>query len=1154
MRVRVLGCTGVDGREGPVALPARKPRSILAALALTPGSTVSTDRLVDLVWGDEAPAGAPGTLHAYISGLRRVLEPDLPPRARPTVLVTAGDGYRLDVEPTDVDAVAFAREVRSRHAALAPLWTQLTTGPDSSWPTREEVTAYVEALEGALRAWSGPAYADLGDHPDVLADRAALDELRATAQEDTALGLLALGEHAAVLAATEQTGGRHPLRERTRSLQALALVRTGRQVEALEVLRGYRELLADELGLDPGPEVRALEEAVLRQSPGLGAWLRPEVTSAGGPAPTVGRPSAGSAATSVGGAGAHAAPDTASGSAIPRTGAPAASWAMVGREAERSVLAEVLAAAAAGTPGAVLVVGDPGTGKTRLVDDALSTATAGGLVAAVGRCSQDDGAPPLWPWYALLDGLGIDRPAELERAADGADLGPERAFAVQDALARAVRDRARDQPVLLAVEDLHWADTRTLRALTHLVTTLRPGDRVALLATRRARPQPTGAIADLGVALARHGARTIELGGLGEDEARTLVASVTGADPDPDRVDDWRTRTGGNPFFLVELARLATTTGGWRGEVPESVQTVVARRLADLPDATREVLLVSAALGREHSPLLLAHVGGWGPDEVTDRLEPAQDVGIVHQRTDGRLVFEHALTRDAVIAAASPARVARVHARIAHALDTLPRGSLAPAERAFDLAHHWLAAGPVHAPQAWRAAAAAAAEARRDFANVEAAELYRQALDAHALDPAGTGEERYELLLSFSEAAAWAARWRPVVEAVIEAVALARADDDPERVARAAAELTRYSVWLPQEYDEVHEDLVDDLRAVLRGLDHHDSPVRCVLMLALAVQLYYAPGAEPEVLALVDEGLAAARRIDDPALRGWAARSSWLALWRVGHLERRIALAREEVAAARESGDEAALAVGHIALAGAAVEAGDLETWRAEAAAAEAIARRRRLVYVEFVLHFVRLNLTLLAGEHEAADAHADAMRTMSDGIATPALEWIDFGVSYVTAMWRPEVAAAVAEPMLAFHRLDPWDFGRSPLLHVLALAGREADVRTELGRGPLPPMVDHWHVTSEAAVRAVVAALLDDPPLARDAVEHLRPAGGRMAVSGISVVSGPVDGYLALALAVLGEREEATVLAERAQALAGRWGMTAYLRWFTEERTRLGF
>src|SRR4029078_2050006 len=119
------------------------------------------------------------------------------------------------------------------------------------------------------------------------------------------------------------------------------------------------------------------------------------------------------------------------------------------------------------------------------------------------------------PWYALLDGLGLERPTALARPDDGSDEGgPERAFAVQAALARAVRERAVDTPVLLVVEDLHWADTRTLRALTHLATTVAPGDRVALVATRRARPQPTGALADLGAALARHGARTLELTGL----------------------------------------------------------------------------------------------------------------------------------------------------------------------------------------------------------------------------------------------------------------------------------------------------------------------------------------------------------------------------------------------------------------------------------------------------------------------------------------------------------------------------------------------------------------------------------------------------------------------------------------------------------------
>lgn len=1136
MRVRVLGSTGVDGAEGPVALAARKPRSILAALALTPGTTTSADRLVDLVWGDDAPAGAHATLHAYISGLRRVLEPDLAPRARPTVLVTTDAGYRLDLDPSQVDAVAFAREVRSRHSALAPLWSQLTTGPDASWPSRDEVAAHVEALEEALRTWSGTAYADLGDHPDVLADRAALDELRATAEEDTALGLLALGEHAAVLAATEQSGARHPLRERTRSVQALALVRTGRQVEALDVLRAYRELLADELGLDPGPEVRALEEAVLRQDPALTAWLRP----AAPPAPVAAPP---------GTASARARPTVAA------TTAPSGSWGMLGRDAELGVVADTLAVTAAGSPGAVLVVGDPGTGKTRLVDAALATAAELGMATAVGRCSQDDGAPPLWPWYALLEGLGIDRPPELDRPDREDDSGAaERAFAVQDALARAVRRRAGNGPVLLVVEDLHWADTRTLRALVHLVSTLGPRDPVAVLATRRARPQPTGALADLGVTLARHGARSVELGGLDTEDARALVTSVTGSDEAAARAAEWCVSTGGNPFFLVELARLAATGGGWRGEVPESVQAVVRRRLDDLPDATRELLLVSAALGREHSPLLLAHVGGWSPEEVADRLEPAQDGGVVHQRPDGRLAFEHALTRDAVLAAASPARVARVHARIAHALETAPRGSLAPAERAFDLAHHWLAAGPVHAPQAWRAAATAAAEAARDFANVEAADLYRAALDAHALDPGGTREERYDLLLSFAGAAARAAKWRPAIEAVAEAVALARADDDRERMARAATAFTRYSVWMPQEHGEVHEDLVDDLRWALRGLDHHDSTTRCVLMLALAVQLYYRPGSEPEIEALVDEGLAAARRLGDPGLRAWANRSGWLALWRIAYLDRRRALAREELEAARAAGDEAALALAHLAIAGTAVEDGDRETWLEHAAAADAIARRRRLTYVEFALHFVRLSLSLLEGDDAGADAHADAMRTLGEQTATPAKEWTDFGISYLYALWRPATRAEVLPPMLEYFAANPDDFVRSPFLQLLAVDGRVDELRAELDRAPLVPIVDNWYLLAEAAGRIEAAALVGDTEVARAAVTALAPARGRFVVSGISTVHGPVDGHLALGHAVLGDREEASALADRAEALATQWGQAAYLEWLAERRRRHAF
>ena len=186
-----------------------------------------------------------------------------------------------------MDAHRFADEVRAHRRALAPLASQFSTGPANDWPDRGAISDHVDGLEELLGLWNGEAYADLPDHPDVALERSSLEELRRGAEEDRVLGLLALGDHAVVAAATEQATVRYPLQERVWALHALALARTGRQADSLAALRHIRELLADELGLDPGQELRDLEQAVLVQEPGLQQWLRPEVASvpATGPDP-----------------------------------------------------------------------------------------------------------------------------------------------------------------------------------------------------------------------------------------------------------------------------------------------------------------------------------------------------------------------------------------------------------------------------------------------------------------------------------------------------------------------------------------------------------------------------------------------------------------------------------------------------------------------------------------------------------------------------------------------------------------------------------------------------------------------------------------------------------------------------------------------------
>jgi hypothetical protein len=197
----------------------------------------------------------------------------------------------------------------------------------------------------------------------VAADRARLAELRLVAIEDRALVRLAMGEHAAVAAELAALAAEHPLRESLCVLHVLAHARAGQQGRALELLREMRTRLDDELGIEPGPALRALETAVLRQQVA--------------PARPAGR----------------------------RRSRPA-ELPLVGRQPELGALDAVLDMAAGGEVGAAMLVGEPGIGKTRLLHEMAGRAAARGFATGAGRCSQDDGAPPLWPWIAVLRELG----------------------------------------------------------------------------------------------------------------------------------------------------------------------------------------------------------------------------------------------------------------------------------------------------------------------------------------------------------------------------------------------------------------------------------------------------------------------------------------------------------------------------------------------------------------------------------------------------------------------------------------------------------------------------------------------------------------------------------------------------------------------------
>ncbi|RUP40273.1 MAG: transcriptional regulator, partial [Gordonia sp. (in: high G+C Gram-positive bacteria)] len=725
MELRVLGPVEMylDGARLDLGTP--KQRALVAALALSSGRPVSVDAIVDLLWGDEPPPGVTATLQAYVSGLRKVLEPQRERRAPATVLVTATPGYALRLPAGAViDVATFEQDVAEVH--------RLLTNPD---PGRADLEQAVTTLDRSLARWTGQAYAELGDAPAAVAERARLDETRLVAVEDRAVAQLALGQHATVAGDLEALTTAHPLRERLWALRALALARSGRQGEALDVLRQVRQVLDDELGIDPGAELRELQDQVLRQDPAL-AWTPPSDGIANEPA------------------------------------AAASPWPMVGRDRPKEALLRGLDAALAGTPSFAAVTGEPGIGKTRLVAELSRDAQADGATVVRALSSSDDGAPPLWPWRSVLTALDIPFPQVDD------DDGP---FAVRGEIVGAVVDAARTRPVVLVLEDLHWADPASLRVLLLLTETVTTGQ-LFVVATWRDHPEPTGVLADVAEAFARRHALRLALTGLSAEAVADVVAHLSDDDPDPDVVAMLCDRTAGNPFFVVEYARLAADRGGLgpllaAADTPRAVHEVLTRRVDRLPEPTVAMLTDAAVLGRRVDGETLAALSGTDEDAVLEALEPAMAAGLVVEDGIDRYSFAHALVRDTLYDSLSASRRARRHVAAAR--------TLAGRGRAVEEARHWLAAGPTHAGTAWRAAVAAAEVARDLHAHEETAALLGSALAAMGDDPSSTAHDRYDVLMARADAYRWSGRWVELTADIRSAIDAARTVGDAELVLRA---------------------------------------------------------------------------------------------------------------------------------------------------------------------------------------------------------------------------------------------------------------------------------------------------------------------------------------------------------------------------------
>ncbi|MGI5160531.1 BTAD domain-containing putative transcriptional regulator [Microbispora sp. CA-102843] len=851
MEFRVLGPVVVlDDGGTPLDIGPSQQRAVLALCVLAAPRPVSTARIMDALWEQEPPPGAVNTVQAYVSKLRRVLEPGRVRRAKPSVLVSRPGGYAIELPPESFDL--------GRAAAAVAAGRRLLEAGDHAGAAGQ--------FRLALREWRGEPLAGFEDEPWARDEIAHLAELRLSVVEDVAQAELALGFGRALVPELTRLVAAHPLRERLRRLGAHALYQAGRQADALALLTEGRRLLVGELGLDPDPGSRELERRILEQDPAL----TPPPATPRDPAPVAAAPTVpGAVATSVPGDGA----DT--------DGPGQREGALIGRAAESRALRR---AVTADGPRIVLVAGEPGIGKTSLAEDAAAHAP----VAVFGRCWDGTGAPPFWPWAQAVRQL-TGRHGELAEM-----LGATGEFALYEAFARLVAEHAAAHGrVLVVLDDLQWADASSLRLLEFLATT-RACPELTVIATYR-DTEVGGPLARTLATLVRlpHVER-ITLGGLGED---AIAEYLRRAGADATRAAEVARRTGGNPFFLGELVHLDG------GEVPGAVADVLRGRMAAISPGAPGVLSAAALLGRD-APLdvlldVVHDVMDVPRDEVLDVLDAAVRARLL---TEHDLVyrFAHDIVRDVLRDGLAPLRRRRLHAGIAAVLER--RGT-----HLAELAHHYREGLVISgmAAKAIEYARQAAAHAMAQFAYEDAVEHLRQAVALTAQLPVTAAREsrvlRCDLLLGLAEARSAAGMSTQVHASLEEAAEIADALGDDDRLARAALGFSDPLSWAMYEEWSAGGALTGRIERALRS-QGEGSPWRSQLLAAFAITGCFTRPVE-ESCGLAAEAVREARlREDDRSLLRALSAYEILSRGVAGHAERQAAI-DEMAEVARRTGD-----------------------------------------------------------------------------------------------------------------------------------------------------------------------------------------------------------------------------------------------------------
>ena len=848
----------------------------------------------------------------------------------------------------------------------------------------------------------------------------------------------------------------------------------------------------------------------------------------------------------------------------------------VGRAGELAALTADLDAAVGGRGGVVLVAGEPGIGKTRLAEELAARATVRGAVVLWGRCWEGAGAPSFWPWVQVVRGyvqVQAGDPAALRHdlgagAADIAQLvpavhdcipglpippplDPEAArFRLFDSMAGFLRTAAAHRPLLLVLDDLHWADMPSLALLRFMSRELEGAGPLVVGSYRHTEVDQghplLAAVADL----ARGQHRWLLLGGLGQRDVASFVASVAGAEPSAKLVAEIYRKTDGNPFFVTEVVRLLASQGRLdpaarggavlEGGLPEGIRAVVAERLGRLSGDCRRILEVAAVVGRDFELRVLQPASGLDAKQLLVLLEEAEAARVVGAVPGGlgRWRFAHALVQEVLYEGLLAARRVRLHGLVADALEAIYAAD--PGPHLTELAHHLVEAAPGSQEMAAKAVQMATLAGRRALdvlAWEDAAELFERALAALELAEQPGPQQRCELLLAVGEARMAASDVPAARTAYLQAGELASRIGSPGALARAG-------LGLGLEFTSgiVDPAQVGLLEQALAALGEADSPQRARVLAGLARALVSTPQVERR-LALSEDAVQMARRLGDPATLAAVLFGRHLAVWGSERAEvagERLAIATEVVGLAEQIGDRAMALRGRGLRRIDLLELGDLVGYDADLAAAERAAEELRQLRYRWQLPLAHATRALLVGQFAQAEELMEQGFAAGRRAGDQAVGNYYTGVIATLRFMQGRLGDLVELARDAAARFPAMVVFRAALAAALAEAGRADQARVEVERlaaGDLAAVPRDPAWSFSLATLALACYHLGEAETAVKLHERLEPYADRNIVTGRvgAICLGPAAYFLGLLDLTRGLPEQALRRFQHAATLAHR-------------------